>query len=76
MKPQDLEIKIPSDAIEADFVAGFEHGMESNTLTNFKLSYRKGFRAAKLLLKEIRRQRGVLQFPMKAKFKITVSDDL
>lgn len=70
MKPQDFGIKTPSTLIEEDFNAGFEYGMENNVLNHFKLSFRMGFRTAKLLLKEIRRHRGILQFPMKAKFKM------
>ena len=74
MKPQDFGIKIPANLVKEDFVAGFEHGIKSNTLTKFKLSYRMGFRTAKLLLIELRKQQGVLQFPMKAKFKLKAID--
>ena len=74
MKPQDFGIDIPNTLKEEDFCAGFEHGMQSNTLTKFKMSYRMGFRTAKLLLRELRKQQGVLQFPMKAKFKFKVID--
>lgn len=75
MQPEDFGIKIPVDLIEEDFRAGFAHGMESNTLKIFKKSYSEGFRAAKLLCKEIRKQRGVVDFPMKARMKFKVRDD-
>lgn len=70
MKPQDFGISIPANLIEKDFCEGFEHGMESNTLTKFKLSYRMGFRTAKLLLKEIRKQQGIINFPTQGKIKL------
>ena len=34
------------------FREGYEHGLKSNVLTNFKASYREGFRKAKLEIRE------------------------
>jgi len=70
MNPKDFGIKIPLHLNIEDFNNGFRHGMKSNTLTKFKLSYRMGFRAAKLLLKEIRKQQGIINFPTQGKIKL------
>ena len=75
-RPEDFGITIPTDLIESRFREGFADGMTSNTLSKFKKSYREGFRAAKLLCKELRKQQGVLTFPMKARVKFTVPNDI
>lgn len=77
MKPEDYGIRVPQDLDEQMFRDGFAHGMRSNALTNFKKSFREGFRAAKLLCKELRKQQGVFTFPMQAriKFKVKTEDE-
>lgn len=68
--PQEAGIKIPRNLIKQRFCAGFLHALKGGHLTeveNFRLSFREGFRAAKLYLREVRRSRGILEFPMKGK---------
>jgi hypothetical protein len=48
---------------------GFEHALKGghlNRVEYLKLSFREGYRIGKLYLREVRRSRGILQFPMKA----------
>ncbi len=71
--PQALDLKIPPDLRENRFNAGFEHALKGGHLTHaeyFRRSFRLGFRAAKLYLRELRRQRGILDFPMRARFRL------
>ncbi len=67
--PRDIGLKIPPDIRENRFNAGFEHALKGGHLTEveyFRRSFRLGFRAAKLYLREVRRRRGILDFPMRA----------
>ena len=71
--PQDIGLKIPPDVRTNRFNAGFEHALKGGHLTEveyFRRSFRLGFRAAKLYLREVRRQRGILDFPMRARFRL------
>jgi hypothetical protein len=71
--PHDLGLKIPPHLREARFNAGFEHALKGGQLTEveyFRRSFRLGFRAAKLYLREVRRSRGILDFPMRARFRL------
>ena len=68
--PEDLGISIPRKLRAPRFCAGFEHAMRGGHLTDpeyFRLSFRLGFRAAKLCLREIRRRRGILEFPLRGR---------
>ena len=50
----------------------FDHALRGGHLDNvehFRLSYRMGYRTAKLYLREVRRRRGILDFPMRARFR-------
>lgn len=70
--PRDIGLKIPPDLREARFNAGFEHALKGGHLTEveyFRRSFRLGFRAAKLYLREWRRSHGILEFPMRARFR-------
>ena len=54
-------------------MAGFEHALKGGHLTEaeyFRRSFRLGFRAAKLYLREVRRRRGILDFPMRARIRL------
>ena len=67
--PQELGIRIPAHLRIARFMHGFEHALKGGQLDKteyFKLSFREGFRTGKLYLREVRRSRGILEFPMKA----------
>lgn len=71
-KPRDVGIKVPVHVKEDRFCAGFEHGLKGGQLDQveyFRLSFREGFRAAKLYLKELRRHQGLLQFPVQGRMK-------
>lgn len=70
--PKDIGLKVPPSLVETRFNAGFEHAMKGGHLTQveyFRRSFRLGFRTAKLYLREVRRQRGILDFPMRARFR-------
>jgi hypothetical protein len=70
--PQDLGLKIPSTLRADRFSRGFKHALRGGHLDDveyFRLSFRIGFRTAKLFLRELRRQRGILDFPMRARFR-------
>lgn len=73
--PWELGIKIPPHLREDCFNLGFEHALKGGQLTEVKhlrLSFRMGFRAAKLYLRQVRRERGIIDFPMRAKVRIRV----
>jgi hypothetical protein len=68
--PQDLGLKIPTTLRRERFCRGFEHALKGGHLTEveyFRLSFRLGFRTAKLYLREERRRRGILEFPFRAR---------
>ena len=70
--PQELGLKIPATLRADRFSRGFEHALRGGQLDNveyFRLSYRMGYRTAKLYLREVRRRRGILDFPMRARFR-------
>lgn len=64
--PETVGLKVPPHLRADRFSAGFDHGVKGGQLDNvdyFRLSFRLGFRAAKLYLRELRRQNGVVEFP-------------
>lgn len=70
--PRSIGLRVPPCLVETRFNAGFEHAMKGGHLTQveyFRRSFRLGFRAAKLYLREVRRQRGILDFPLRARFR-------
>jgi hypothetical protein len=70
--PQELGLKPPPDVRVSRFNAGFEHALKGGQLTEaeyFRRSFRLGFRAAKLYLREVRRSRSILDLPMRARFR-------
>jgi len=65
-KPADVGIRIPSALKPERFCAGFEHGLKGGQLDRveyMRLSFREGFRASRLYLRQLRRARGILDFP-------------
>ena len=65
-------LKVPSTLRPERFSRGFDHALRGGHLDNieyFRLSFRMGYRTAKLYLREVRRQRGILDFPMRARFR-------
>lgn len=72
-KPHDVGLKIPPDLIETRFNAGFEHALKGGQLTQveyFRRSFRLGFRSAKIYLREVRRRRGIVEFPLQGRVKL------
>ena len=65
-EPQDVGITIPKHLMRDRFCAGFRHALQGENLLkreHLRLSFREGFRAGKLYLREVRRTRGILNFP-------------
>ncbi|GMR07028.1 MAG: hypothetical protein BMS9Abin26_0030 [Gammaproteobacteria bacterium] len=74
-EPQDVAIRVPLKLVKEGYCRGFRHALEGgqiNRVEQLKLSFRKGFRAGKLYLKELQRTRGVVNFPLQGKFRFTV----
>ena len=61
-------------ALQQDrYKAGFAHAMAGGKLDRieyFKLSFREGFRAAKLHMRALRRRHGVIDFPVQGRLKV------
>jgi hypothetical protein len=75
-KPYELGINWGRRFRKERYEAGFDHAIRGGRLDRveyLRLSFRAGFRAAKLYARELRRRHGVLDFPMRNKFKLTVS---
>jgi len=75
-KPGDVGIRIPPALKPERFCAGFEHGLKGGQLDRveyMKLSFREGFRAAKIYLRELRRSRGILHFPTRWRIRLGVA---
>ncbi len=71
-KPQDVGIPIPGTLRPERFCAGFAHGLRGGQLDHveyFRLSFRMGFRSAKLYLREVRRRRGIIDLPMRGRMR-------
>jgi hypothetical protein len=71
--PHDVGIRIPRNLIGTRYQRGFRHALEGKQLSaaeHFRLSFREGFRAGKCYARDLRRARGVLDFPLKGKIRI------
>ena len=58
------------------FDAGFDHALRGGHLDTqecFRYSFRIGFRTAKRYLKDVRRTRGVIEFPVPGRIKVTTA---
>lgn len=58
------------------FEKGYQHGLTSNKLVDFRLSFMLGFRKAKLELIEIRKKQGIVNFPLQGKIQIKNKEEL
>ncbi len=70
--PADLGISIPADLRKDRFCAGFAHGLKGGQLDRvdyLRHSFRLGFRASKLYLRQVRRTRGVAAFPARIRLR-------
>ena len=71
--PQDLGLRIPATLRRDRFCRGFDHALRGGQLDQveyFRLSFRMGFRAAKLFLREERRRRGILEYPLRRRVRL------
>jgi hypothetical protein len=71
--PEEAGIRVPPHLKQERFYAGFRHGLEGGQLNRveyLRLSFREGFRAAKLYLREVRRRQGILEMPLRWKVRI------
>lgn len=71
--PGEIGIPIPRHLVPERFCAGFDHGLKGGHLDNvdyFRRSFRLGYRASKLYLREVRRRRGILQFPSRYRVRL------
>lgn len=71
--PAEAGVRIPPHLLADRFAAGFDHALKGGQLHRveyFRRSFRLGFRAAKLYVREVRRQRGVLQFPARYRLRL------
>ena len=65
-QPGDVGIRIPPHLKQDRFCAGFRHSLKGGHLDKveyMRLSFREGYRAAKIYLRALRRSRGILEFP-------------
>ena len=69
----EIEVTVPPSLLKDRFEAGFAHAMRGGQLDRieyFKLSFREGFRSAKLQMRSMRRKQGVIDFPLQGKVKV------
>ncbi|MDH5219488.1 MAG: hypothetical protein OEX19_17410, partial [Gammaproteobacteria bacterium] len=69
---REVGINIPGHLRPNRFEAGFLHALQGHHLRkaeHLRLSFREGFRAAKLYLRWLRKTQGIIEFPMKARVK-------
>jgi hypothetical protein len=65
--PEEAGIRVPPHVKPERFRAGFRHALKGgqlNRIEYMRLSFREGFRAAKLYLRELRRSQGILDYPV------------
>jgi len=68
--PTEVGIYPPKRLIKKLFNQGFDHAMRGGQITeinHLKLSFREGYRSAKLYLREVRKCRGIHEFPLQGK---------
>lgn len=74
---EEAGIAIPSGCDEQRFRQGFDHsirGGQLNKIEYLKKSFRYGFRAGRLFLKDVRKANGIVEFPFMGKIKMKVGD--
>ena len=75
-EPQDVGIRTPGHLIKDRFRSGFQHALKGGQLNKveyFRLSFREGFRAGKLYLRELRRAKGIVNFPLQGRIRLRVT---
>ena len=74
-QPEDVGIKIAPHLQKERFYLGFEHALKGGKITEvdqLKLSFREGFRAGKLYLRDLRRAQGIVSFPFQGRIRFSV----
>lgn len=74
--PQALGLAVPRCYRAEPYQAGFQHALRGGQLrvsAHLRLSFRAGFRAGKLYLRELRRARGILTFPLLGRIRLRVT---
>ena len=72
----DVGIDVPSRLIVDRFNSGFLHALKGGQIRKreqLRLSFREGYRAGKLYLRELRRARGILNFPLQGRVRFKVA---
>lgn len=72
-RPQNVGIEVPVFLRQERFCAGFEHALKGGRLSKveyLRRFFRLGYRAAKLYVRELRRQQGILSFPIRGRFRV------
>ena len=73
--PHDIGLRIPPHLMAERFSRGFHHALTGGQITNveqLRLSFLEGYRAGKLYLKEVRRRRGIVEFPVTGRIRTRV----
>lgn len=73
--PEELGVAVPAHLIPERFRQGFEHALRGGQLHRveyLRRSFRAGFREAKLVIRQMHREQGVIPFPTKARFRLRV----
>jgi hypothetical protein len=71
--PDDIGLRIPPHLKADRFRSGFHHALAGGQITQveqLRLSFREGYRAGKLYLKEVRRSQGIVEFPVVGKIRM------
>lgn len=77
--PQEVGIRVPGQLIEERFRHGFQHALRGGQITRpkqLRLSFREGYRAGKLYLRQLRRAQGIVEFPFKAQMRASYGGGL
>ena len=74
-EPEEAGIRVPPHLQRERFQAGFRHALMGGQLDKIeymRLSFREGFRSAKLFLRQLRRSRGILDFPARWRIRMRI----
>ena len=70
---EDAGVKLTPDLTEDRLCAEDEHALKGGQLSGaecFRRSFRLGYRAAKLYVRQLHKQQGILSFPIQGRLKI------
>lgn len=75
--PSEVGVVVPMHVDMNLYNEGFQHGLVSNKLLkreHLKASFREGFRAAKLYIRQQYQNKNINVLPLKARLKFTVGE--